>query len=137
MRLLGNDVYKYRVQGMVKALPLHPLRSSSDPRRPRGLLIFPQIQQHLPELLLTRPTGSTFRALAAEIDKLADAFPTRSARGGIFPVHEEVLGLLLGLLDTLFSLLPVVFIEVVYVLLGLFDGFFLFVSGDLFAFGEG
>ena len=136
MRLHENDVYKCQVQGMVKPL-LYPLCPISDPRRPRRLLILPQIQQHLPELLLACSASSPFRALAAEIDKFAYALPARAARGSVFPVCKEILGLFLGLLDALFGLLPVVFVELVNVLLGLFDGFFPFVSGDLFAFGEG
>ena len=121
---------------MVKPL-LYPLCSNSDSRRPWGLLIFPQIQQHLPELLFARPASPTFRPLPAQIDQLADALPARPACGGIFPVCQKLLGLFLGLLDTLFGLLPVIFIELVDVLLGLFDGFLLFVRGDLFAFSEG
>lgn len=71
---------------MIKPLSLHPLHSFSDTRRPRRLLIFPQIKQHLSKLLLAGPTSSTFGSLAAEINKLADALPAGSARGGIFPI---------------------------------------------------
>ena len=129
-------VYKCQAQGTVKPL-LYPLCPISNPRRPRRLLIFPQIQQHLPELLFARPAGSTFRPLTAQIDKLADALPACPTRRGIFSVCEKLLGLFLSLLDTLFSLLPVVLVELVNVLLGFLDGFFFFGGGDLFALSKG
>lgn len=88
----------------------------------RCLFVLSQAHQHLAEALLARTRSTSLLALPAHINQFGDALPASAARGGVVPAGHELLGLLARLGNSLLLLVVIVVIEVVDVLLCLFDG---------------
>lgn len=121
-------------------MPQTPSRCRSvdilDAARTWSILILPQVQQQLPELLLASPTRTALRSLARQIHQFRDSLPARASRGRILPRVQELLGLTSSLRNRLLLLGVVVLVEIVNVLLGGLDGLLLLLLGLLFALRE-
>ena len=102
----------------------------------RSLLILPQAQQQLPKLLLSSSTRTTLNALPTQINQLRNTLPGGSTRSSILPISQELLCITTGLSDGFLLLRVVVLVEIIDVLLGVFNGFFLTNGGLLGAFLE-
>jgi hypothetical protein len=91
----------------------------------RSLLILPQAQQQLPKLLLSSSTRTTLNTLPTQINQLRNTLPGGSTRSSILPISQELLCVPMGLSDGFLLLRVVVLVEIIDVLLGVFNGFFL------------
>ena len=118
-------------------MPRTPSRCRSvdilDAARTWSILILPQVQQQLPELLLASPARTALRSLARQIHQFCDSLPARASRGRILPRVQELFGLTSSLRNRLLLLRVVVLIEIVDVLLRRLDGLLLLLLGLLFA----
>ena len=102
-----------------------------------GILILSQVEQQLPELLLSSPARPTLRPLSRQINQLRDSLPASSTRRSILSAFQELLSLRSRLRNRLLLLRVVVLVKIINVLLRSLNGLLLLLLRLLFALGEG
>lgn len=113
----------------------HRIQHSNTARSRRIRILF-QIEQQFTEALLTGSARAALGSFPRDIDELGNAFPAGTARSGVVPVGEELLGFGASLGTALVCLVAVRNVEIVDVLLRLLDCCGLLLSGNLSAAGK-
>lgn len=111
--------------------PPHAKANHLDSAGARSLLVFSEVDQQFTETLLSGAAGTARGALARYINQLSNALPAGASGGGVLPVGEELFGLGAGVGAVLIGLIVVGNVEVVNILLCLFDSTVLLLGGDL------